>query len=56
MNPTINFPGSDAAVLAIVLGLVGVVVTLFWMVVGWRAMKAHEKLAAAAEEIARRQG
>ena len=53
MNSTINFPGSDAAVLAILLGLFGIVVSIFWMVVGWRAMKAHEKLSAAAEEIAR---
>jgi hypothetical protein len=26
--------------------IAGTVVTIFWMVVGWRAMRAHEKLAA----------
>ncbi|MCY3016685.1 MAG: hypothetical protein NT171_18580 [Planctomycetota bacterium] len=54
MNPTINFPDSDAAVVAILIGLFGIVASIFWMVVAWRAMKAHEKLSAAAEEIARR--
>lgn len=27
----------------------GALITIFWMVVGWRAMKAHEKLADQAE-------
>ena len=40
--------------LAVLLALIGIAVTVFWMVVGWRAMKAHEKLADAAEEISRR--
>lgn len=34
--------------------LLGVASLIFWMVVGWRAMRAHERLAAAAEEAARR--
>ncbi|HEY9248736.1 MAG TPA: hypothetical protein VIO38_06375 [Rariglobus sp.] len=28
----------------------GCLVTIFWMVVGWRAMRAHEKIAAALSE------
>ena len=40
--------------LAVLLALIGIAVTVFWMVVGWRAMKAHEKLADAAEEMSRR--
>jgi uncharacterized membrane protein len=30
---------------AVVVGLVGFVTTVFWMVVGWRAMRAHERIA-----------
>jgi len=33
----------------------GLAVTIFWMVCAWRAMRAHEKLAEAAEEISRKQ-
>ncbi len=36
---------SDAQVFAVVSILAGVVVTIFWMVVGWRAMRAHERMA-----------
>lgn len=36
------------AVLAMLLGLFS---TVFWMVVSWRAMKAHEKLADAVERM-----
>ena len=28
--------------------------TIFWMYVGWRAMVAHERLAKAAEDMARK--
>jgi uncharacterized membrane protein len=28
--------------------------TIFWMYVGWRAMEAHERLAKAAEDMARK--
>ncbi len=30
----------------------GIIVTLYWMYVGWRAMLAHERLATAVEDIA----
>jgi uncharacterized membrane protein len=36
---------------AVVLGLA---VSLFWMVVAWRAMRAHERLADATEDLANR--
>ena len=36
------------AVLAMLLGLFS---TVFWMVVSWRAMKAHEKLADAVQRM-----
>lgn len=32
--------------------LVGIFVTIFWMYVGWHAMKAHERLADAVERLA----
>jgi hypothetical protein len=48
VQPTFNVSGSGAAtatltILAIVWGLF---ITIFWMVCGWRAMCAHEQLAA----------
>jgi uncharacterized membrane protein len=30
-----------------------VVVTVFWMIVGWRAMRAHERIADAASQAVR---
>jgi len=30
--------------LALLSGIAGFFVTIFWMVVGWRAMRAHEKI------------
>jgi uncharacterized membrane protein len=39
----------------VVLTLFFAIITgIFWMVVGWRAMRAHERLAAALEEAARK--
>jgi hypothetical protein len=29
---------------------------IFWMYIGWRAMLAHERIAAAMEQLARRLG
>jgi len=29
--------------------LAGIAMTVFWMVVGWRAMRAHERIATASE-------
>jgi uncharacterized membrane protein len=43
--------GGALAVLAI---LAAIFSAIFWMVVGWRAMKAHERLADAAEYIVRK--
>ncbi len=33
--------------------VIGWLITIFWMVVGWRAMRAHEKLADHVEWLAR---
>jgi len=37
----------------IVLG--GVILTIFWVVCAWRAMRAHEKLAESVQELCRKQ-
>ena len=44
---------SSNAELAIGAILFGFVTAIFWMVVGWRAMRAHERRADAAEYSAR---
>jgi uncharacterized membrane protein len=41
--------------LAVLVMLFGIFTGIFWMVVGWRAMRAHEKLADSVEQVARRQ-
>jgi hypothetical protein len=38
----------------LIVFLIALFFTIFWMVVGWRAMRAHEKLADNVELIARR--
>jgi hypothetical protein len=37
----------------ILVGL-GVISSIFWMYVGWEAMRAHQRLAAAMDELARK--
>jgi len=32
----------------------GIATTIFWMIVGWRAMRAHERIAEASEQALRR--
>lgn len=58
MNPMITLPqvaqGSEGSAIFVLAGLGAIVSAVFWMVVGWRAMRAHEKMADAAVEIARR--
>jgi hypothetical protein len=51
MTPMLAAGGGTLAVLAI---LAAIFSAIFWMVVGWRAMKAHERLADAAEYIVRK--
>lgn len=31
--------------LAVLAGIFGLITTIFWLVIGWRAMKAHEDIA-----------
>ncbi len=53
MNTLIASINAELAVGAVLFGFVS---AIFWMVVGWRAMRAHERLADAAEYSARVQG
>jgi uncharacterized membrane protein len=46
---TISVSGNDKE-LAFLVGLAAVATAIFWMVVGWRAMRAHERLADASEQ------
>ena len=39
-------------ILGVLAVIVGILSSIFWMVVVWRAMRAHERLADAAEHIA----
>lgn len=39
--------------LTVITLLLGLFSAIFWMVVGWRAMRAHEKLADSMEWLAR---
>ena len=42
----------DERTLITILAVIwGIFVTIFWMCVAWRAMRAHEQLAKAVEEI-----
>ena len=50
MNMTFNSP-VDSAYFWLAT-LFSAFLAIFWMVVGWRAMRAHERLAAAVEKIA----
>lgn len=52
MNMTTNNLGG----LAVLIALFGIATTVFWMYVGWRAMEAHERLARATEDMARKTG
>jgi uncharacterized membrane protein len=44
----------DAQAFAMLVGLAGIATAIFWMVVGWRAMRAHERIAEASEQALRR--
>jgi hypothetical protein len=40
--------------LAVLITFFGFATTIFWMYIGWRAMQAHERLAKATEDVARK--
>ncbi len=41
--------------LATFMFLIGIVTSILWLVIGWRAMRAHEKIADYIEVMVRRQ-
>jgi hypothetical protein len=45
-----------SSVLPIIALFATIIVTVLWIVIGWRAMRAHERLADAVESIARGRG
>ena len=49
-----NISGGNAQGWAVLVALFGIASAIFWMVVGWRAMRAHERIADAAEQAARK--
>jgi hypothetical protein len=42
--------------LILVMAIVSFAITVFWMIVGWRAMRAHERLASSVDRISNRMG
>jgi hypothetical protein len=50
MNMTFNSPVDGAYF--VLATLFSTFVVIFWMFVGWRAMRAHERLAVAIEKLA----
>ena len=52
MNFNLSGAGGGIAILAVLWGLF---VTVFWLVVAWRAMRAHEEIAEALRSIGRNQ-
>jgi uncharacterized membrane protein YciS (DUF1049 family) len=55
-NMQMHFSSGDSglAVTAVLAGLFSIAMAVFWMVVGWRAMRAHERIADATEQTARK--
>jgi len=51
LNPTTQAISGVASV-ALCGGVLGLMSTIFWMVIGWHALMAHKKLASAVEKIA----
>jgi uncharacterized membrane protein len=49
-----NISPENAQGFAMLAVLAGIATAIFWMVVGWRAMRAHERIAEASEQALRR--
>jgi uncharacterized membrane protein len=48
----VTFKGGDMEGLAVLAVIFGIVTTVLWLVIGWRAMRAHERVAEAHERLA----
>jgi hypothetical protein len=44
---------AQGELIMVIAGAWGMIITILWLVIGWRAMKAHEKLADSQDEIRR---
>jgi hypothetical protein len=58
MQPTFHMSNGGAGAIelyAVFVVLWGLVVSIFWMICGWRAMRAHERLAESVERISQKQ-
>ena len=49
-----SISGGNVQGWAVLAALFGIASAIFWMVVGWRAMRAHERIADAGEQAARK--
>jgi hypothetical protein len=47
-----SFSGGGAPDWAVFVAILGVGMSFLWIYIAWRAMRAHERLAAAADQIA----
>ena len=56
MNLTLNEGSGLAVALTVFTTILSLVTTIFWMVVGWRAMRAHERIADRFEDRVRAPG
>ena len=46
--------GGNMSGWAFLVGLFGIASAILWIIIGWRAMRAHERIADAAEQAARK--
>lgn len=53
MEPKFAGPGMFNLLIGLT-ALWGVMTTVFWMIIGWRAMRAHERMSEAVEQLARK--
>jgi uncharacterized membrane protein len=48
----VTFKGGDMEGFAVLAVIFGIVTAILWLVIGWRAMRAHERVADAHERLA----
>jgi uncharacterized membrane protein len=51
---SVNFGGPSQSGMFVLFAIWSIAITIFWMVVAWRAMRAHERMAAAVDDLSRR--
>jgi uncharacterized membrane protein len=53
LGTLVNLTNGLSVLWIVLAGALSVAVTVLWLYIGWRAMRAHERLASAAEHMAR---